>query len=98
MSQERITDLLTNILHLSNSKGFDFDKALAMARIHFEAECNSTSNEHVGEEGLVGYLNKYRCPNDDCEWADEADCQCNDRCPVCNKEIEPYTSIDIVIL
>lgn len=31
----------------------------------------------------------YRC---DCgeEWEDEWDCACNDLCPSCNKEIEPY--------
>lgn len=23
-------------------------------------------------------------------WEDEWDCACNDRCPACNKEIEPY--------
>jgi len=23
-------------------------------------------------------------------WEDEWDCACNDRCPSCNKEIEPY--------
>lgn len=23
-------------------------------------------------------------------WEDEWDCACNDKCPVCNKEIEPY--------
>ncbi len=29
------------------------------------------------------------------EWQDEHDCMCNDKCPVCNKEIEPYTSDDL---
>jgi hypothetical protein len=26
------------------------------------------------------------------EWEDEWSCMCNDRCPVCNREIEPYAS------
>lgn len=26
------------------------------------------------------------------EWCDEWSCMCNDRCPVCNAEIEPYQS------
>lgn len=26
------------------------------------------------------------------EWQDKWSCMCNDRCPVCNHEIEPYAS------
>ena len=40
----------------------------------------------------VHYLNQYRCPNCQTEWEDVWDCGCNDRCPDCNKEIEPYES------
>jgi hypothetical protein len=40
----------------------------------------------------VRYLNQYRCPTCQTEWEDEWDCCCNDRCPDCNKEIEPYES------
>lgn len=28
-------------------------------------------------------------------WIDTWSCMCNDRCPVCNKEIEPYFSRDM---
>ena len=28
------------------------------------------------------------------EWQDQWDSTCNDRCPECNKEIEPYKSED----
>ncbi|MCK9608855.1 MAG: hypothetical protein M0R33_20640 [Methylomonas sp.] len=38
------------------------------------------------------YLNEYRCPYCQTEWEDVWDCGCNDRCPDCNKEIEPYES------
>jgi len=38
------------------------------------------------------YKNYYRCPSCDAEWEDVWTCCCNDRCPVCNKEIEPYNS------
>ena len=38
------------------------------------------------------YLNHYRCPYCQTEWEDVWDCGCNDRCPDCNKEIEPYES------
>ncbi|QPK64031.1 hypothetical protein IVG45_03365 [Methylomonas sp. LL1] len=40
----------------------------------------------------VCYLNQYRCPYCQTEWEDVWDCACNDRCPDCNKEIEPYES------
>lgn len=41
------------------------------------------------------YRNFYRCPDDNTEWDNEDDCTCNDRCPECGKEIEPYKSEDI---
>ncbi|UTS82846.1 hypothetical protein [Phaeobacter piscinae] len=39
----------------------------------------------------IVWENNYKC---DCgeEWSDEWSCQCNDRCPSCNAEIEPHTS------
>jgi len=41
----------------------------------------------------IKFVNHYVC---ECghEWEDEWDCACNDRCPACNKEIEPYISDD----
>ncbi|NJA07803.1 hypothetical protein HC024_19005 [Methylococcaceae bacterium WWC4] len=44
------------------------------------------------EASTVRYLNRYRCPCCQTEWEDVWDCGCNDRCPDCNKEIEPYES------
>ncbi|WP_445368699.1 hypothetical protein ACH5Y9_04710 [Methylomonas sp. BW4-1] len=44
------------------------------------------------ENSTVRYLNQYRCAYCQTEWEDEWDCACNDRCPDCNKEIEPYES------
>ena len=41
---------------------------------------------------MGGYLNHYHCPHCQLEWQDEWDCTCNDKCPTCNKEIEPYAS------
>ena len=37
--------------------------------------------------------NHYLCPCGT-EWEDVWSCGCNDRCPNCNKEIEPYASDD----
>lgn len=28
-------------------------------------------------------------------WIDSHDCMCNDRCPVCRAEIEPYMSVEL---
>jgi hypothetical protein len=47
------------------------------------------------EAERIRFRNYYRCPNDGTEWSDEWSCMCNDRCPLCNAEIEPYESEDI---
>lgn len=41
------------------------------------------------------FINHYHCPNCDIEWDDTWDCCCNDKCPVCDKEIEPEYSEEI---
>jgi hypothetical protein len=38
------------------------------------------------------YINYYRCPDDRTEWIMVWSCMCNDRCPTCRHEIEPYKS------
>jgi len=50
-------------------------------------------DEDQAEE--IRFLNHYKCPDDRTEWSDEWSCACNDRCPTCNKEIEPYESEEI---
>lgn len=39
------------------------------------------------------FTNYYRCPCG-AVWHDCWDAQCNDRCPSCRREIEPYASED----
>jgi hypothetical protein len=51
------------------------------------------SDEDHDEE--IRFINHYRCPVDGTEWSDEWSCTCNDKCPTCNKEIEPSESEDI---
>ena len=53
------------------------------------------SNEEEEEENEAQYINFYHCPEDGEKWQDEWSCMCNDKCPVCNKEITPYESIHI---
>ena len=43
------------------------------------------------------FRNYYHCPNDQTKWRDEWSCACNDRCPSCDTEIEPYFSEEIGI-
>lgn len=43
----------------------------------------------------IKYRNYYR--HCDTEWEDEWDSMCNDECPVCKSEIEPYKSEDLNI-
>jgi hypothetical protein len=40
------------------------------------------------------FVNHYRCPCG-CEWSDEWDCMCNDRCPDCDAEVEPFDSEEV---
>ena len=46
-------------------------------------------------EEELKFRNHYHCDDCDEEWQDEWSCMCNDRCPSCNKEIEPYESVDL---
>jgi hypothetical protein len=41
------------------------------------------------------YTNYYKCPNCNSKWQDNWDSMCNDRCPNCRREIEPYKSEDL---
>jgi hypothetical protein len=47
---------------------------------------------------MAWFRNSYR--HDECGlgWTDEWSCACNDRCPECNAEIEPYASEDLSVL
>lgn len=54
----------------------------------------ATVLDELKREESAWYVNKYRCPCG-AEWHDEHDCMCNDRCPKCNKEIEPYESEEV---
>jgi hypothetical protein len=58
----------------------------------FEEQDKDSDGEHAEE---IRFLNHYKCPDDRTEWSDEWSCTCNDRCPTCNHEIEPYESDEI---
>jgi hypothetical protein len=46
---------------------------------------------------MAWFRKSYRC--DECEvgWNDEWSCGCNDRCPECDAEIEPFESEDLSV-
>lgn len=43
----------------------------------------------------VRFRNFCECPRDGTCWHGDWACTCNDRCPTCRSEIEPYKSEDI---
>ena len=49
----------------------------------------------VSNEVEMRFRNFYKCPNDGEEWQDVWDSTCNDHCPKCHAEIEPYKSEDL---
>ena len=52
---------------------------------------NRKAKSHKGRR----YINYYQCPDCNALWEDIWTSMCNDRCPECNKEIEPYASKDL---
>ncbi len=56
-------------------------------------ESGRDSDEDRAEE--IRFINHYRCPDDGTEWTDCWSCAGNDKCPRCNKEIEPYENEEI---
>jgi len=43
----------------------------------------------------IRFRNFYECGRDGTKWHDEWTCSCNDRCPACDTEIEPYFSQEL---
>jgi hypothetical protein len=55
--------------------------------------CNVIASTIVEEEPEGRWRNHYmHCLQ---KWEDDWNCQCNDECPVCHAEIEPYKSEDL---
>jgi hypothetical protein len=47
---------------------------------------------------MTWFLKYYRHDECDVDWTDEWSCGCNDRCPVCDAEIEPYDWDDLTVV
>jgi hypothetical protein len=44
---------------------------------------------------MAWYLKFYQCSECGTKWTDEWSCACNDRCPKCRAETEPYDDEDL---
>jgi hypothetical protein len=47
---------------------------------------------------MAWYLKLYECSACGTKWTDEWSCTCNDRCPKCRAEIEPYDDVDLTYI
>lgn len=57
---------------------------------------NAPPDEHDSDQAVAEWFkNKYECSECDTTWTDEWSCTCDDRCPKCNIETEPSSSIDL---
>ena len=57
---------------------------------------NASPNEDASNGAVADWFeNTYECSECDTTWTDEWSCTCNDRCPECNVETEPSSSIDL---
>lgn len=46
---------------------------------------------------MAWFSKSYRCEACGVGWTDEWSCACNDRCPECDAEIEPYDFVDLTV-
>lgn len=103
ISREHISDIESGLEEgiYEQSQNSDLDRkrnALNMVENFYHANViNNTPNVADKEETTARYRNFYRCPNDGTEWQDVWSCTCNDKCPVCNSEIEPYRSDEVTV-
>ena len=56
----------------------------------------SEPKQGIAAMPVTQFINYYRCPYDGSEWIDVWSCCCNDKCPNCRAEVEPYKSADAV--
>jgi hypothetical protein len=82
-------------------EGFDvldmpsLERLTLNVRAETEREADAWMAELAADAGLFSFRMSYTCPNDGTKWQLELSCVCNDRCPTCDKEIEPTDVEDI---
>ncbi len=53
---------------------------------------------NLGDQAMAWVLKYYECSVCGTKWTDEWSCACNDRCPECWTETEPYDDKDLTYL
>ena len=60
---------------------------------------HSLNIDSAGIDLVIGeysqFMNYYKCSECEEEWKDKWNCMCNDHCPNCHAEIEPYKSEEV---
>jgi hypothetical protein len=59
------------------------------------SDVNTNPKPPVSVFEAPAFRNYYKCPDDGTTWHDDWSCMCDDRCPTCDIEVEPYESEDI---
>lgn len=80
MSKEEIHDWICEDLY-----NYDFSNEDIASKLIIKYK-----TEDIPEENTM--INYYECNDCNESWEDTHSCACNDKCPSCNKEIEPFTS------
>jgi hypothetical protein len=99
----RYADLYPNDSELSNAIA-DAQAALADSAENGQANLpgsiasdgsKAVPRDVAEEQEETRFRMRYVCPEDGTRWMMEWFCPCNDRCPTCDEEIEPFKVEDI---
>jgi len=63
--------------------------------VEYAKACEAYENDVEGNHDAPKFRMFYECPIDGAKWTMEYSCTCNDRCPVCDKEIEAKSVEDL---
>ncbi len=84
------------MLQYAADRGHDFSEMFCRECYGDGFVLGDAANAPDADTGSL-FVNHYHCEACDIEWDDEWSCACNDRCPSCNAEIEPYESEDVEV-
>ena len=74
------------------SEQWDDNSAARCTNCDWSGFVEELLEEETTEENENAWVNHYF--HHDQQWDDTWSCQCNDECPVCHREIEPYASTE----
>jgi transcription initiation factor IIE alpha subunit len=92
MKDKEVLDTLEDFL----MNNFEEDHSYTQEELHdmLEHVCN-TIDKRDEDAHENKFSMQYVCPDDGTRWTMEWSCTCNDKCPTCNKEIEPSEVEDL---